>query len=72
MNSVLQILYFIRILRQNVVNYDGSGKVIKALREVMLSLMHGPSCNEGPIDAEMLIEAYGRFAEYPRRQQDTQ
>lgn len=72
MNSILQVLYFIRILRQNIVNYDKEGKVIKALRQVMLSLMDGPASHGGPADAEELIGAYGRFAEYPRRQQDTQ
>lgn len=72
MNSILQILYFIRILRENVVKYEGNGKVIKALREVMLNLMDGPANRVGAVDAEALIEAFGRFAEYPRRQQDTQ
>jgi len=38
----------------------------------MLSLMDGPASRSGPADAEELIRAYGRFAEYPRRQQDTQ
>lgn len=43
MNSILQVLYFIRILRENVIKYDGNGKVLKALREVMLGLMDGPN-----------------------------
>jgi hypothetical protein len=30
-----------------------------------------PRGNKQPVDAEDLIKAYGRFAEYPRRQQDT-
>lgn len=72
MNSILQVLHFIRILRQNVVNYEKDGKVIKALRQVILSLMDGPASNSGSADAEELIRAYGRFADYPRRQQDTQ
>jgi hypothetical protein len=43
-----------------------------ALKDVFLGLMDGPDSRSGPVDAEDLIEAYGRFAGYPRRQQDTQ
>jgi hypothetical protein len=43
MNSILQVLYFIKILRDNIIKYDGNGKVIKAMKEVILGLMDGPS-----------------------------
>ena len=43
-----------------------------ALKDVFIGLMDGPNSRTGSVDAEDLIEAYGRFAEYPRRQQDTQ
>jgi hypothetical protein len=55
MNSILQILFFMRPLRKMVVEYQGEGKVMLALREVFLGLMDGPSSKTGAVDAEDLI-----------------
>lgn len=71
MNSILQILFFLKPIRKMIVDYAGEGKVILALRDIFISLMEEPNGNKRPVDAENLIEAYGRFADYPRRQQDT-
>ena len=54
-----------------VVEYTGDAKVLKSLREIFLTLMEGERSGGEAADADDLIEAYGRFAEYPRRQQDT-
>ena len=43
-----------------------------ALKDVFIGLIDGPDSRTGAVDAEDLIQAYGRFADYPRRQQDTQ
>ena len=72
MNSILQILYFIRPVRKMIVEYQGEGKTMLALKEIFIRLIDGPESRSGPVDAEELIEAYGRFADFPRRQQDTQ
>ena len=72
MNSILQILFFIRPVRKMIVEYQGEGKTMLALKEIFISLIDGPDSRTGAVNAEELIEAYGRFADYPRRQQDTQ
>lgn len=71
MNSILQILFFLRPLRKMIVEYQGEGKIILALREIFLNLLEEPLNLKRPVDAEELIEAYGRFSDFPRRQQDT-
>ncbi len=71
MNSILQILFFLKPLRKMVIDYKGEGKIMLTLRDVFLSLIHEPQGAKRPVDAEDLIIAYGRFAEEPRRQQDT-
>ena len=55
-----------------IVEYQGEGKTILALKEIFIRLIDGPESRTGAVNAEELIEAYGRFADYPRRQQDTQ
>ena len=72
MNSILQILFFIRPVRKMIVEYQREGKTMLALKEIFISLIDGPDSRTGAVNAEELIEAYGRFADYPRRQQDTQ
>lgn len=54
-----------------IVDYTGESKLMLALRDIFLNLINEPRGSRQPVDAEDLIEAYGRFAEYPRRQQDT-
>ena len=71
MNSILQILYYIRPLRKTVVDYAGESKTMLTLREVFLNLTEGVFTKHGAVDGQDLIEAYGRFSDFPRRQQDT-
>ena len=51
MNSILQILFFMRPLRKMVVEYQGEGKVMLALKEIFMKLIDGPNSRAGPVDA---------------------
>lgn len=55
MNSILQVLFFMRPLRKIIVDYKGEGKIILALKDVFLGLMDGPDNRTGAVDAEDLI-----------------
>lgn len=52
MNSILQILFFLRPLRKMIVEYQGEGKIILALREIFLNLLEEPLNLKRPVDAE--------------------
>jgi ubiquitin C-terminal hydrolase len=71
MNSVLQILFYIRPLRRLVFDYKGTNNILKVLRDIFVDLMdRDTGYSRKSVEAEALIQAYGRFAERPLRQQD--
>jgi len=71
MNSILQILYFLRPLRKQIIESDSDTKLIKVLRDIFFSLMDtNEKSGTRSVDAENLISAFGRFDQFPRRQQD--
>jgi hypothetical protein len=68
----LQILFFLRPLRKIVLEEETDNKTLLALREIFIEMMDvdPTSQTKRSVDAERLIVAYGRFSDYPRRQQD--
>ena len=72
MNSTLQILFFIRPLRKIIVEYSGNNKIVLTLKTIFCELMDlaVSGSHMHAVDAYDLIKAYGRFDEFPLRQQD--
>jgi hypothetical protein len=76
MNSVLQILFFIRpfrcilfYFRKKIIEENNDKKIFKALKQIFIELMDIDEESRA-VDAEDLILAYEKFADYPRAQQD--
>jgi hypothetical protein len=57
------------LFRKKIVEEHNDNKIFKALKQIFIELLDIDEENRA-IDAEELILAYEKFAEYPRTQQD--